>query len=357
MIHKKKIACPHCHNDLPEFSLTALLSVNRCQECNLAWFDRGELSSWFQRDELELIASAEADPNENSEQISNIAKHTTCYNCPRCDKGLALIPVPLKDQTIYRCLACLGHLITMEGLQRFKAYKATYSKPLDRPLTPEKKPDLNPILDLREHGHILIKQRREIVEFMGIETRNKYDIYGTHSKAIAFVEEQGKSALSMIFRNIFGHWRQFQFHIFAPDGTPLLIVNHPFKLFMPRLELRTFDGREIGAVNQKISLFSKKYTLSTVGNPKVLKTESPLWRPWQFTFSRESKEVALLQKKFSGLFHEIFTDKDNFALSFYDTHLTQEERLLILASALLIDITSFENNEGLRLGRKKAGWL
>ncbi|MEI8025005.1 MAG: phospholipid scramblase-related protein [Pseudomonadota bacterium] len=356
MIYKKKTTCPHCHKDLPEFGLTALLSINRCQECNLAWFDRGELSSWFQRDELELIASARGDLNENSEQISNIAKHPPGYTCPRCDKGLALFPVPLKDQTIYRCLACLGHLITMDGLQRLKACKATYSKPLERPLTPERKLDLNPILDLREHGHILIKQRREIVEFMGIETRNKYDIYGTNSKAIAFVEEQGKSALSIIFRNIFGHWREFQFHIFSPDGTPLLIVNHPFKLFMPRLELRTFDGREIGSVNQKISLLSKKFTLSTLENPEDLTMDSPLWRPWQFTFYRKKKEVALLQKKFSGLFHEIFTDKDNFALSFYDTQLTQEERLLILASALLIDITSFENNEGFRLGRKKFGW-
>ena len=357
MIHKKKIACPLCQKELPEFSLNALLSVNRCQECNLVWFDRGELSSWFQRDELELIASAQPGPYDKSEPISNIANRTADYNCPRCDKGLPLSPVTLKDQTIFRCLVCLGHLISMDGLQRLKAYKASYSTPLERPITRDVKLDLNPILDLREHGHILIRQRREIVEFMGVETRNKYDIYGTHSKVIAFVEEQGKSTLSMIFRNIFGHWRQFQFRVFAPDGTPLLIVNHPFKFFLPRLELRTFGGKDIGSVNQKISFLSKKFILSTRENPESLIMDSPLWRPWQFTFYRKHQEVALLQKKFSGLFNEVFTDKDNFALSFYDTQLTQEERLLILASALLIDITTFENNEGFRLGRKKSGWL
>ena len=82
----KKIACPQCQKDLLEFTLNALLSVNRCQECYLMWFDRGQLSSWFQRDELEWIASVQA-PNDELRNLLPLieASNTSDYACPRCD--------------------------------------------------------------------------------------------------------------------------------------------------------------------------------------------------------------------------------------------------------------------------------
>ena len=42
--------------------------------------------------------------------------------------------------------------MNMDGLQRFKAYKAAFSKPLDRPQAAEIKLDLPQTLDLREQA-------------------------------------------------------------------------------------------------------------------------------------------------------------------------------------------------------------
>jgi len=124
---------------------------------------------------------------------------------------------------------------------------------------------------------------------------------------------------------------------------------------MSKMELRSYDGKKIGEINQKFSFFARKFILSHDGKSEDLKMESPFWKPWRFSFYRKNNEVAVLEKKFTGLFNEIFTDKDNFILSFHEHNLTLEERLLILSTALLIDITSFEGNAAIRMDFKKIG--
>jgi uncharacterized protein YxjI len=67
-----------------------------------------------------------------------------------------------------------------------------------------------------------------------------------------------------------------------------------------------------------------------------------LWRLWTFTFTKHERSVADVQKKWSGLFSEVFTDRDNFVLSFYDQDLNPSDRLLILSAAMFIDLQYFE---------------
>jgi hypothetical protein len=52
--------------------------------------------------------------------------------------------------------------------------------------------------------------------------------------------------------------------------------------------------------------------------------------------------VATVEKKWSGLLTEAFTDKDNFAVKYDDPNLSNEERQLVLAAALFIDLQYFE---------------
>ena len=47
-----------------------------------------------------------------------------------------------------------------------------------------------------------------------------------------------------------------------------------------------------------------------------MEVSSPFWRLWTFPFAARGAEVASVQKKWSGLLAEAFTDKDNFAVDF-----------------------------------------
>jgi len=171
----------------------------------LVWFDKGEIGAWFQVDEQAIIASAQTTPGSDHQDMPDTSLRTPNFSCPRCQTKPDLSGTFLVDQTIYRCLDCLGHLITMEGLKRFKSYKSALPKPA---IGSQRLKDRQPLalgIDLLGQGQVLIKQRKELVEFFGLETRNKYDIFGSHSKPIAFAAEQGKDASSIIFRNLFGH--------------------------------------------------------------------------------------------------------------------------------------------------------
>jgi uncharacterized protein YxjI len=74
----------------------------------------------------------------------------------------------------------------------------------------------------------------------------------------------------------------------------------------------------------------------------VLEVSSPFWRVWTFPFMRGEREHARVAKKWSGLGYELFTDRDSFLVEYLESSLTEDERALVLASAIYIDLMYFE---------------
>lgn len=345
MKSNKSLNCPKCQKPASDFSLTPQLSVNRCLSCNVVWFDKDELGLWFHFDEVQTIASVKLPSSLESPLVpilSTPLKNVLC--CPRCTPTEQLTALQLIDQMIYRCQTCLGHLVSMEGLKKFKGYKPILGTSRLSDLHAKSGPSrlIKDGIDLRAESQILIKQKRELAELVGIETRNKYEIYGSSSQLMAFAAEQGGDLLSFLSRTFFGHWRSFQIIIFGHDRIPQLRLNHPFRFFLPCLECQYPNGGPLGIIQQKFSLFSKKIEVTNTITGHQFWMSSPIWRPWRFPFHRGLIEVATAEKKFSGLFSEVFTDKDNFLLTFADPKLTNDDRLLLLSASIFIDLIYFE---------------
>lgn len=85
-------------------------------------------------------------------------------------------------------------------------------------------------------------------EWLGFETRNGAEL--------GFAAEQRKGLLGALFRNLFGHWRRFEIHVFNPARELVLVVHHPFRFFFQGMEVRTPDGQIIGAM-QRLGLKSR----------------------------------------------------------------------------------------------------
>lgn len=187
-----------------------------------------------------------------------------------------------------------------------------------------------------------IVQKRELAELFGFETRNKYSIEAS-GVPIAFAAEQGKSVLAFFARLFFGHWRSFEIQFF--DTTRQLVLSgvHPFRFFFQRLEVSDAAGRELGAIQQRFAMFSKRFDVVAPTGQLLLSVSSPLWRPWTFVFLRAGVEVARVEKKWSGLLREAFTDADRFRVVFTSQQLRAEERALVLAAGLFVDLQYFEN--------------
>jgi uncharacterized protein YxjI len=196
-------------------------------------------------------------------------------------------------------------------------------------------------LNLSAHPHIAVKQVRELAELFGFETRNKYQILSGET-AIGYAAEQQKSLFGFLFRQALGHWRTYDILIFDMSRQIYVKVHHPFRFFFHRLEVTDSNDQSIGAIQQRFAIFSKSFDLEDPRGKVILEMRSPFWKFWTFPFTRQGRKVAVILKKWSGALYELFTDRDNFYLEFSDASLKENDRQLLLAAALFIDLRYFE---------------
>jgi uncharacterized protein YxjI len=187
--------------------------------------------------------------------------------------------------------------------------------------------------------HVL--QKKELAELFGLETRNKYSIEA-EGAPFAFAAEQGKGGVAFLARLFLGHWRPFEIHFFDATRSLALRASHPFRFFFQRLDVSDAAGRAVGAIEQRFSLFSKRFEVLDPSGRALLTVNSPLWRPWTFALTRYDQEVARIEKRWSGALREAFTDADRFRVLFLAPDLSLDERTLILAAAIFIDLMYFE---------------
>jgi uncharacterized protein YxjI len=196
--------------------------------------------------------------------------------------------------------------------------------------------------ELMPHQEIFLKQRFELGEIFGFETRNKYEILDLQKNVIGFAAEQQKGIIGLLMRQFFGHWRSFQIYVFNKNKEVVLKAHHPFRWFFQCIEVHSSAGVKFGSIQQRFSVFSKKFDVLNERGMTIMQVSSPFWRIWTFPFTTNGRRQACVSKKWTGLFTEIFTDKDSFHIDFTNPELKEVERYLVLAAGLFIDLQYFE---------------
>jgi len=79
-------------------------------------------------------------------------------------------------------------------------------------------------------------------------------------------------------------------------------------------------------------------------NVKILTIVGPLLHPWTFNIIHETGDVGVITKKWSGLGKEVFTDADNFGITF-SSELKETTKAILLGAVFLIDFLYFENRK------------
>lgn len=193
---------------------------------------------------------------------------------------------------------------------------------------------------------VLVQQRLEPWEWAaGFETRNRYALADERGAPLAYAAEQQKGVGGFLLRQVLGHWRAFEIQVFDPSRRLALRVLHPFRFLFQRLEVQDESGRRLGAIQQRFAVLSKAFDVQDAGGRVVLRVRSPFWRLWTFAFLRRGSEVARVEKRWSGLLAEVFTDRDTFRLTFGPSA-SASERLLVLAASLFVDLVYFERKAG-----------
>lgn len=195
---------------------------------------------------------------------------------------------------------------------------------------------------LTHYPALVLRQRKELAELFGYESRNKYEVLDPSGAPILYAAEQGKGLGAMFMRQFVGHWRSFELHVFDASRNVVLRAVHPFRWFFQRLEVFDAAGRPIGALQQRWAFFHKRFDVEDAAGRVLMSVSSPFWRPWTFHFERAGQTVASVLKRWSGALKEIFTDADNFRVEFTHPGLGSDERALLLCAGLFIDLQYFE---------------
>jgi hypothetical protein len=200
--------------------------------------------------------------------------------------------------------------------------------------------------NLKEARRLKVRQLFEGYELFGFETRNKYQVINDSGELLAYAAEEKTGVRGIVFRHFFGHWRPFNVWLYDAERAQSYKLHFPFRWFLKTLFVSDSQGRRRGYLQQRFALFRKKFDAYDAQGKIIARINSSLFRFWTFEFIQRGKRVATIQKKWSGSLTELFTDKDNFVISYADPKLSVDEKIIMLSTCFMVDIIYFENHRG-----------
>ena len=191
---------------------------------------------------------------------------------------------------------------------------------------------------------LFVKQHVEMFEAMtGWETANSYTVMDQSGQPLYNVHEESGTCMRQCCKSN----RSFLLHINDLGGNPVLVVERPYRFYWQEILVRDPEsGTMIGTVSRSFAIFSRTFEVRDNCGEHLFNISSPLFSPWTFylTDSQTQTQLGMVQKKWSGLAQELFTDADNFGIEF-PSSLSRTSKSLLLAAVFLIDFMYFEDND------------
>ena len=115
-----------------------------------------------------------------------------------------------------------------------------------------------------------------------------------------------------------------------------------FFFLLSHLQVQDGDGREVGSLRRRFSLWGRRFTIEDSVGTVLAEIHAPYFRPNTFMVYKQGEEIGRVTKQWSGIGREAFTDADTFRVEMETSKIDQDFSLLMLASALAIDLDFFE---------------
>ena len=195
------------------------------------------------------------------------------------------------------------------------------------------------MVDLSEHGELIVRQEVEHLEAVtGLETENSYSISTPDGERLLYAYEES----DVMGRMFLEKHRPLSIHVVNEDNEPILTANRSFFWFLSHLHVQDGEGREVGSLRRRFNLLNRRFSIEDPVGTVLAEIRGPLLRPNTFMVYKQDEEIARVTKQWSGIGREAFTDADTFRIEMDSSKIDQDFALLMLASALAIDLDFFE---------------
>ncbi len=191
---------------------------------------------------------------------------------------------------------------------------------------------------------LVLNQRPKILE---VETQ--YEVFGSHAQPLGHLTQIAQSGGKQVARVLtaFDQYFTHHFELIANDGTVLLRMTRPRKIFTSRVEI--FDGanRYLGKVHQKNVFWKIRFGIhDAVGNQVALLAAANL-RAWDFqVHDHAGAHLATVVKSWEGWGRTAFTRADRYVLRIHQP-VPAGLRALLVAVPLTIDVALKQDARGL----------
>jgi len=221
-------------------------------------------------------------------------------------------------------------------------------------------PDCPPGLEyLTQIDQILVHQAVQLLDaFTGFDCKNKFQVKNSLGQQIYYAAEES----GFCERQICGSHRGFTMHIADNMGNEVLRATRQFKCCAGccwfacanccayEIEVEAPVGQVIGFVRQSCSPWRPRFEVMDVDHQPILKLtgpfcicECPCFDVDFNVYTMDGEEVGRINKQWSGLAKELFTESDNFGVSF-PMDLDVKAKATLLAGVFLVDMMYFAKN-------------
>ena len=186
-----------------------------------------------------------------------------------------------------------------------------------------------------------VHQRRKIFEL-----RNQYTLTDEAGADAGRVEQAKQSPMAWIARlaTSLDTMLPTTLQVVDPAGDPTLVLDKPW--FTWKVSVSEPGGRRIGTITRKLRVGKPVYVLTDAAGSDAGEIRAKDWRSRNFQVTDPAgTEVGAVTKQWRGLFTEIVTDADSYAVTFAP-HSSNDQRALIFAGALTVDLIQKQKDAG-----------
>ena len=207
----------------------------------------------------------------------------------------------------------------------------------------------NSLTVLDNTQRLFVKQHVEMMEAItGWEGANQYTVLDQAGNPMYHCQEESGACMRQCCKSN----RSFKLHVNDMNHNPILLIDRPFRFFWQEILVSDVSGGSgldqpvLGTIQRSWSCCSRDFNVIDAQGRKLFKISSGIFSPWSFYLydATTGAQLGVIQKKWSGLAQELFTDADNFGIE-YPRGLSKESKALLMAATFLIDFMYFEDND------------